>query len=64
MKYLILLRQMHFTGLGEGEGATKEGEVHRENRKITGGRKRELLLPEKLEYWNYNTKLGNGIRFL
>lgn len=55
---------MHFTGLGEGEGATKEGEVHRENRKITGGWKGELLLPEKLEYWNYKPKLGNGIRFL
>lgn len=52
---------MHFSDVGEEEGATKEREVHRENRKITGGRKREEPLPEKLDHKAGSGK-GNGIQ--
>lgn len=52
---------MHFSEVGEEEGATKEREVHRENGKITGGRKKKQLLPEKLEHEAGSGK-GNGIQ--
>lgn len=38
---------MHFSDVGKEKGATKEKKVHMENRKISGGRKREKLLSEK-----------------
>lgn len=50
-----MLRQTYFSDVGEEERARKEREVHRANRNTTRGRKREQLLPEKLEH-----KAGSG----